>query len=271
MTIRIIPAVDIMNGMVVRLYRGDPNQKTIYGDDPVAMALQWQEYGADMLHIVDLDATLGLGSNHNLVQKIVDSVSIPVQVAGGLRSVQSAINAAKTADRIVIGTLAFTDKKSLLRIAKQIGPERIVVSADHKDGNIVIRGWQDSTDIVMCNAVEDLLHDANITEFLITHVSMDGTLRGPDIEYLKQACDISDKLHIIASGGISKSDDVSLVSDVGAWGAILGRALYDDKITIQGARAQNSAAAHHILESSSAKKEQSDNSKIEQKRGDNDT
>ena len=233
---RVIPAVDIMDGMVVRLYKGDPNQKTIYDDDPVSMALQWQEQGADMLHIVDLDATLGSGSNFNVVRDLVKAVSIPVQIAGGLRSVESAIDAASFADRIVIGTLAFTDRDSLLHIIDEIGSERVVVSADHNNGDVVIRGWQDSTGIAMCDEVEALHRDAKISEFLITHVGTDGTLQGPDTEYLKQACDISDKLHIIASGGISRADDVCLVSDVGAWGVILGRALYDDKITIRGAK-----------------------------------
>ena len=233
---KVIPAVDIMDGMVVRLYKGDPNQKTIYGDDPVAMALQWQERGADMLHVVDLDATLGSGSNYNVVKDIASAVSIPVQIAGGLRSVQSAIDAASIADRIVIGTLAFTDRDSLLHIADEIGSSRIVVSADHYDGDIVIRGWQDSTGITMRNEVEALHRDAKISEFLITHVGTDGTLQGPDTKYLQQACDISEKLNIIASGGISRVDDVRLVSNVGAWGIILGRALYDNKITIHDAK-----------------------------------
>ena len=250
-TTKIIPAVDIMDGMVVRLYRGDPNKKTIYGDDPVATALKWQEHGADMLHIVDLDATLGSGSNYDTVHKIVDAVSIPVQVAGGLRSVQSAIDVASTAERIVLGTLAFTDVKSLSRIVDEVGADRVVVSADHKNGSIVIRGWQDSTSVTIRDALVDLSHEAGITEFLITSVATDGTLQGPDVSYLKEACSISNKLNIIASGGISSADDVSLVSNAGAWGVILGRALYDQKMTIPDAKKS-------LLLSSALLSEQSD-------------
>lgn len=235
-TTRIIPAVDVMGGMVVRLYRGDPNKKTIYGDDPVATALKWQKHGADMLHVVDLDAALGSGSNHDTVQRIVDAVSIPVQVAGGLRSVQSAIDAASTAERIVLGTLAFTDVKSLSHIVDEVGAERVVVSADHKNGSIVIRGWQDTTGVTVRDALAELSREAGITEFLITSVGTDGTLQGPDVSYLREACSISDRLNIIASGGISGAGDVSLVSDAGAWGVILGRALYDQKMTIPDAK-----------------------------------
>lgn len=233
---KIIPAVDIMGGMVVRLYRGDPSKKTVYGDDPVATALKWQEHGADMLHVVDLDATLGSGSNYDTVKRVADAVSIPVQVAGGLRSVQSAVDAASTAERIVLGTLAFTDVKSLSRIVHEIGAERVVVSADHKNGSIVIRGWQDSTSVTVLDALTELSREAGITEFLITSVGTDGTLQGPDVSYLKEACGISDRLNIIASGGISGAGDVSLVSEAGAWGVILGRALYDQKMTISDAK-----------------------------------
>jgi len=119
----IIPAVDIMDGQVVRLYKGDPSQKTVYSNNPVEIAKKWQDAGADMLHIVDLDATLGRGSNLNLIKTMVGELSIPVQVAGGLR-VESIINQVlEFSNRVVIGTLAFNDTNTLQKIFKS--PEKV--------------------------------------------------------------------------------------------------------------------------------------------------
>lgn len=231
----VIPAIDIMAGQVVRLYKGDPNNKTVYGDDPAAVARQWEADGADMLHIVDLDATLGSGGNSDSVRQILDAVSIPVQVAGGLRSVESALKAAKTADRIVVGTLAFSDEQAVAKLSAELGPERVTVSVDHKNGEVVVRGWQSGTGVRMFDAVHRML-ECGITKFLLTNVERDGTMQGPDLEYLGQACRIDGyKADIIASGGISDSRDVCAVKDAGAWGVILGRALYEKTITIQGA------------------------------------
>lgn len=230
----VIPAIDVMGGNVVRLYRGDPKKMTVYGRDPVAVAKRWEACGAHMLHVVDLDATLGLGSNSKIVRSVADAVSIPVQVAGGLRSVPDALAAAKTANRIVVGTLAFTDAESLRHITDELGSDRVVVSADYdgSSGNVMIRGWQDSAGVAMLDAIREMHDGLGITEFLITNVGLDGTLQGPDTSYLGQACQISDDIHIIASGGISAAHDIPMVYDAGAWGVILGRALYDQKISI---------------------------------------
>ncbi len=235
--IMVIPAVDIMGGRVVRLYKGDPTKKTVYNSDPAGTARRWEANGADMLHIVDLDATLGSGRNTDAISSILDSVSIPVQVAGGLRSVESALEASRTADRIVVGTLAFTDGDALAKLIDEIGHERVVVSADHRDGRIVTRGWQSDTEIIMGDAIESLAGGSGVTEFLLTNVSKDGTLEGPDLRYLEQACRIGgDGARIIASGGISRAGDIRSVMDHGAWGVILGKALYDGRITIPDAR-----------------------------------
>lgn len=232
---KVIPAIDIMGGQVVRLYRGDPRKKTIYGNDPAGVARRWEADGADMLHIVDLDATLGSGRNLESVRQILDAVSIPVQVAGGLRSVKSALEAARTADRIVVGTLAFSDDGAAAKLARELGPQRVVVSVDHRDGEVVVRGWQSGTGTRMTDAVRKF-QECDITEFLLTNVERDGTLQGPDLEYLVQACGMSK--NIIASGGISDVRDVRRVRDAGAWGVILGRALYDKRIAIPDAVAE---------------------------------
>jgi len=231
---KIIPAIDLMNGQVVRLYKGDPKQKTVYSDNPVEIAKKWEANGADMLHIVDLDATLGIGSNVSIIKKILDEISIPTEVAGGLRDKSIVMDVAKISKRIVLGTLAFNDKPLLKTLLSELGSEKIVVSVDHKDGKIVINGWQKNTGISVLDAINDFL-DMGFTEFLLTNVSRDGTLEGPDLEFLEQTCRLTNA-NVIASGGISNVNDVKNVKEKNAFGVILGKALYENKISIGEAK-----------------------------------
>lgn len=231
---KIIPAIDLMDGKVVRLYKGDPKQKTIYSENPVEVAKQWESDGADILHLVDLDATLGIGSNLDIVKKILDSVTIPVEVAGGLRDKSLVLEVAKLTERIVLGTLAFKDKSLLKSLLSELGSEKIVISVDHKDGEIVIHGWQKSTGIKLIPAINEFL-EMGFTEFLLTNVNRDGTLEGPDLEFLEQACNLPNA-NIIASGGISNISDVLDVKEKNAFGVILGKALYEKKISIEEAK-----------------------------------
>jgi phosphoribosylformimino-5-aminoimidazole carboxamide ribotide isomerase len=161
---KIIPAIDLMNGQVVRLYKGDPNQKTVYSSDPVNVAKQWESAGADILHLVDLDATLGIGSNIEIIKKILETISIPVEVAGGLRDKSLVMEMANLSKRIVIGTLAFKDKPLLKSLLSKLGPEKIVISVDHKDGEIVIHGWQKGTGIELIPSIKEFL-EMGFTEF----------------------------------------------------------------------------------------------------------
>ena len=231
---KIIPAIDLMDGQVVRLYKGDPKQKTVYSDNPVEIAKKWEANGADMLHIVDLDATLGIGSNLSIIKKILEEISIPVEVAGGLRDESLILDVVKISSRVVIGTLAFNDKELLKKLFLSLGPEKIVISVDHKDGEIVIHGWQDRTEIKLIDAIKEFL-DMGFTEFLLTNVNRDGTLEGPDLKFLEQACNL-DKTNVIASGGISNINDVKDVKEKNAFGVILGKALYENKISIEEAK-----------------------------------
>ena len=231
---KIIPAIDLMDGQVVRLYKGDPKQKTVYSNDPVSVAKKWQDAGADMLHIVDLDATIGTGSNLDLIEQITKELSIPVEVAGGLRSEEIIDRAISFSNRVVIGTLAFKDKELLQRIAKKYDYSKIVISVDHIDGFIVTHGWQESTKTPLLDAINEFV-DMGFTEFLLTNVSKDGTMEGPDLEYLEKACNIQNA-NVIASGGISNIDDVSAVQTKNAFAVILGKALYEDKVSIEEAK-----------------------------------
>lgn len=231
---KIIPAIDLMDGQVVRLYKGDPNQKTIYDDDPIKVAKNWEDEGADMIHLVDLDATLERGSNIHVIKKILDKVSIPIQVAGGLRN-ESIINEIlQISQRVVIGTLAFNDRKLLSKLLSTYGNKRIVISIDHNDGLIVTHGWQQMTNIQMIDALKDFL-ETGFTEFLLTNISRDGTLEGPDLSFLEQACTFK-LANIIASGGISNIHDIKNIKKKDAFGVILGKALYENKISIKEAK-----------------------------------
>ena len=231
---KIIPAIDLMDGQVVRLYKGDPKQKTVYSNDPVSVAKKWQDAGADMLHIVDLDATIGTGSNLDLIEQISKELSIPIEVAGGLRAEEIIDRAISFSSRVVLGTLAFKDKELLERIAKKYDYSKIVISVDHIDGFIVTHGWQESTKTPLLDAINQFVK-MGFTEFLLTNVSKDGTMEGPDLEYLEKACSIQNA-NVIASGGISNIDDVSDVQTMNAFAVILGKALYENKISIEEAK-----------------------------------
>jgi phosphoribosylformimino-5-aminoimidazole carboxamide ribotide isomerase len=231
---KVIPAIDLMDGKVVRLYKGNPDQKTVYSDNPVEVAKKWQSNGADMLHLVDLDATLGRGSNLLTIKKIVEQISIPIQIAGGLRDESTITDVSKICNRVVLGTLAFKDKSMLKKLLKFLGSEKIVISVDHTDGKIVTHGWQMETDIKLIESMKEFLA-MGFTEFLLTNVNRDGTLEGPDLEFLTQACQL-DNAHVIASGGISNKKDVEDVKQKNAFGVILGKALYENKISIEEAK-----------------------------------
>ena len=231
---KVIPAIDLMDGMVVRLYKGDPKQKTVYSGDPVQFAKTWEHNGADMLHIVDLDATLEMGSNLSIIKKIIENVAIPIEIAGGLRNESIVMEAAQISTRVVIGTLAFKDNKTLKKLLENLGHKKIVISVDHKDGEIVTHGWQKGTGIKLIDAIKDFL-EMGFSEFLLTNIDRDGTLEGPDLKFLEQACNL-EQANVIASGGISNLKDIQDVKDKNSFGVILGKALYENKISIQGVK-----------------------------------
>ena len=236
---KIIPAIDLMDGKVVRLYKGDPKNKTIYSDNPVEIAKKWEFAGADMIHVVDLDATLGTGENLEIIQEISKNISIPLQVAGGLRSEEKISKALDFASRVVIGTIAMQLKESeqeniLIDFIETFGNERIVISIDHIDGKIVTNGWQNNTDIDLLDATHEFVK-YGFTEFLTTNVSKDGTLEGPDISSLSNICQIKN-CNVIASGGISKMEDIEDVKKIHPFGVILGKALYEGLVSIEEAK-----------------------------------
>ena len=231
---KIIPAIDLMEGKVVRLYKGDPNKKTIYSENPLEIAKKWESAGADMIHLVDLDATLGRGSNFEILAKIAKSVEIPVQVAGGLRNEKIIESALEFAQRAVIGTLAFKDKTTLGKLLAVYGSKKLVISVDHNDGLVAVNGWQQTTNISLVDAVNEF-KEMGFSEYLSTNISRDGTLDGPDLTRTRAINEI-ENVNLIVSGGISNVEDVVKVKELNPFGVILGKALYENQITIEEAK-----------------------------------
>jgi phosphoribosylformimino-5-aminoimidazole carboxamide ribotide isomerase len=230
---RVIPAIDIMGGSVVRLLKGNPADKTVYGSDPVAIARNWEAAGADMLHLVDLDAAFSSGSNTEVIHKIAESVKISVQAAGGIRSQDAAEAMLSKVARVVIGTMAYGDQDVVRKLAKK-NPGRIVVSIDQSGGIVMVKGWKESANVKVADAISRF-RAVGIEEFLLTSIERDGTLEGPDIKTLAEAAVTGAK--IIASGGISSVEDVIKVRCAGCASVILGKAMYDGKVNIERARA----------------------------------
>ena len=232
---KIIPAIDLMEGKVVRLYKGDPNKKTIYSENPLEIAKKWESAGADMIHLVDLDATLGSGSNFDTLKNVAESVKIPVQVAGGLRSEKIIEKALGFAQRVVVGTLAFKDKTALNNLLTTHGNEKLVISVDHNNGFIVVNGWKDTIKTSLIDAVKDF-REMGFSEYLSTSIVRDGTLQGPDLKSLQTINEENLDVNIILSGGISNIEDVIRVKELNPFGVILGKALYENQISIGEAK-----------------------------------
>lgn len=231
---RVMPAIDVMDGSVVRLVKGDPANKIVYSSDPAEIALKWDAAGADMLHVVDLDAALGTGSNNSqVIAKIVSSVRVPVQVAGGIRTPEAAKEALDRATRVVLGTMAYSDPEAVRKLAKK-HQGRIVISIDQKDGKVMVKGWKESSGVSVQDAIAQFAA-MGIDDFLLTSIERDGTLAGPDVALLSQA--VSSGARIIASGGISSLEDALRVKSAGCSAVILGKAMYDGKISVERVKA----------------------------------
>ena len=232
---KVIPAVDIMGGQVVRLVKGDPANKVVYSSDPAEMAKKWEAAGADMLHIVDLDAAFGTSNNKEAIGKVLSAVKLPVQVAGGIRSADLAKEALEKAARVVIGTMAYSDPDVVRKLAKKY-PARIVVSIDQSGGKVMVKGWKESADIGVKDAITQFL-GMGVEDFLLTSIDRDGTRAGPDVETLAQAAAVDKSARIIASGGISSVSDAVRVKSAGCAAVILGKAMYDGVVSIERVKA----------------------------------
>jgi phosphoribosylformimino-5-aminoimidazole carboxamide ribotide isomerase len=233
----IIPAVDIKNGNCVRLLQGKMDAETIFSDNPAQMALQWAEYGAPMLHVVDLDGAVGKMPKHrNVIQEILRAVTIPVQVGGGIRDIATIdFYVEMGVARIVIGTEAIRNP-GLVREACRRFPGTIVVGIDARNGHVAIDGWTVTTDIQAVDLAKSF-EDAGVAAINFTDIHRDGMQTGPNIEETRRMAE-SVSIPVVASGGVSTIQDIRNLlplSSVGVVGIITGKALYSKTLDLREA------------------------------------
>ena len=230
----IIPAIDLLDGACVRLHQGDYEQVTRFSDDPVAQALSWQNQGATRLHLVDLDgAKRGEPVNDAAVRAITAALDIPVQLGGGVRSVERAQDLLGCGlDRVILGTVAIEQPELVSQLAQRY-PNQIVVGIDAKEGKVATRGWIEQSDVLATDLARRL-SDAGIAAIITTDIATDGTLAGPNLTALREMAEAS-SVPVIASGGIGCMGDLlSLLplEALGVSGVIVGRALYDGRVEL---------------------------------------
>ncbi|MEC7392889.1 MAG: 1-(5-phosphoribosyl)-5-[(5-phosphoribosylamino)methylideneamino]imidazole-4-carboxamide isomerase [Cyanobacteriota bacterium] len=233
----IIPAIDLLDGACVRLHQGDYDQVTRFSEDPVAQALSWQSQGATRLHLVDLDgAKRGEPINDAAVRAITAALDIPVQLGGGVRSLERAEELiACGLDRVILGTVAI-EQPELVQELAQRHPGRIVVGIDANDGRVATRGWIEQSDVLATDLAKQF-SAAGIAAIITTDIATDGTLAGPNLEALR-AMAASSSVPVIASGGIGCMADLLALlplESLGVRGVIVGRALYNGRVDLKEA------------------------------------
>jgi phosphoribosylformimino-5-aminoimidazole carboxamide ribotide isomerase len=234
--VQVIPAIDLMLGKVVRLTKGDPTQAKFYDamGTPVEVASKWQAEGADRLHIIDLDAAFGKPDNLNVVTEISKATGLPIQVGGGIRSVEAAERLLSAGIKyVILGSLALKDPAAVTKLQEKFGPDRVIVALDNRDGKVMVEGWTSATTVTLTEALDTYVK-LGVQAFLITSITRDGTLSGPDLETLESACRRTDAL-VIAAGGIGNLNDLVALKRVGAKAAVVGKALYEGRFTLKQA------------------------------------
>ena len=224
-------AIDIMGGRVVSLLKGKASAKTAWGISPVDAAKRWEREGADGLHIVDLDRALGSASNESVVHEVLKAARIPVQVGGGIRTVREALKLlAMGANRLVVGTLAYSSPSTLRDLIEAAGAESVAVAADYNNGRVLTHGWTRGGSLGLLEAAEHA-QDLGVRTLVVTATERDGAAVGPDLETY-QKLRRATKLTLLASGGVRSTEDIESLARLGVDGVILGRALYDGSVKI---------------------------------------
>jgi phosphoribosylformimino-5-aminoimidazole carboxamide ribotide isomerase len=234
--LQLIPAIDLMNGKIVRLSRGNPKTAKVYDQfgGPVKTAKKWKADGAGKLHIIDLDAAFGIGDNLSVIAEIAESVELPIQVGGGIWKIDAAEKLLTTGiSQVILGALAFSDPKAITQIQQRFGANSVIVALDNRDGKIMVEGWKTATGLGMKEAQEKFTA-LGVKAFLVTSIAKDGTLSGPDLDTLREACQYPG-VEIIAAGGIGGLNDLGALKRVGVEGAVIGKALYEGRFTLKEA------------------------------------
>ena len=228
----IIPAIDIRGGKCVRLYQGDYDRETVYSESPVKVALQWQQMGAERIHVVDLDgARVGVPVNLEIVSEIANSVDVPVQFGGGVRTLGSATSVVSGGvSRVIIGTALLENADLLQQISRKLGAESVIAGVDVRDGVVVKRGWMQSSSESVEDVVARIEH-IGVARFVYTDVSRDGTLTEPDFSTIEHLVG-STPLKVIVAGGIASVDHIMRLSTIGVEAVVVGKAVYTGDIDL---------------------------------------
>jgi phosphoribosylformimino-5-aminoimidazole carboxamide ribotide isomerase len=229
----ILPAIDLLDGQVVRLREGKLEDKTVYSNDPLAFARRWEEEGGNCLHVVDLNAAFtGEPRNIEMIKRLVRTLNIPVQVGGGIRSQDAASTFIEAGvSRVVIGTGAVDSPIFLENLVNRFGGDRIVVSVDAKDGRVAVRGWTEVTSINVLDFIR-MVEKLGVATIIFTDIATDGTLIGPNFPALEKILD-NTHCQVISSGGVANLEQIKqLASMPRLYGTIIGRALFDGTIDL---------------------------------------
>ncbi|HVM11228.1 MAG TPA: 1-(5-phosphoribosyl)-5-[(5-phosphoribosylamino)methylideneamino]imidazole-4-carboxamide isomerase [Actinomycetota bacterium] len=228
----VLPAIDVRGGRVVRLTRGVAGSEVVYADHPVEVGLRFVAEGASWLHVVDLDAALGTGSNPEVLRELIAAVPVPVQLGGGIRSLEAVEEALILgAARVVLGTATVRDPGFLRSVSERF-PDRVVTAIDTDGQDVLVRGWTEGA-----GALDELvprLAEAGATRFLATAVDRDGTLGGPDLDLYRRLTALA-SVPIQASGGVRSLDDLRALAGTAVEGAVVGKALYEGTLRLADA------------------------------------
>ncbi|MEJ2745429.1 MAG: 1-(5-phosphoribosyl)-5-[(5-phosphoribosylamino)methylideneamino]imidazole-4-carboxamide isomerase [bacterium] len=241
----IIPAIDIKNGKCVRLYQGREDRETVYGDDPAAMAVRWQRGGAGYLHVVDLDGAFkGAPQNLESIKELLERVTVPVELGGGLRDIETVRRVFKMGvDRVILGTAAIRDRDFLKAAVKEFG-RQVFVGLDMKEGVLAVEGWT-KTAGMRAGQILPELEAIGVGGVVFTDVLTDGTLSGPNFDSLEAILELC-SLDIIASGGVSSVEHLRRLKSLHngrIYGVIIGKALYSGDLELHDALAAVSEAS----------------------------
>lgn len=232
----IFPAVDIKDGCCVRLLQGRKEEATVYSQDPAGMAREWERQGAEWVHVVDLDGAFsGVPRNREIIKDMVQSLSIPLQLGGGIRDLTVARGYLDLGvSRIIIGTGALDNRQLVINLLEEFGPERVIVGIDARDGMAAIRGWEDVTTVTALDLAQEM-KDMGVKRTVYTDISRDGVLQGPNLQAIRTMSETTG-LTVIASGGVSTIQDIFSLREIpGVEGAIVGKALYEGRLTLESA------------------------------------
>lgn len=232
---RLFPAIDIRGGQCVRLRQGQFHDVEVYSHSPVKIAKLWESQGASYIHIVDLDGALaGHSMNEDVIREIVQSVQIPVQSGGGIRSISDIeTKLSLGVSRVIIGTKAVENPQFVKEAIACFGADKIVVGIDAKQGMVAIQGWEKVSNYKAVSLAMDM-KEYGVRTIVYTDISRDGMLQGPNIEHTAELVRLTG-LSVIASGGVSSMKDLEAVSEIPVAGVIIGKALYENRIDLRSA------------------------------------